>query len=480
MKKIQAVALSAVLAVGMVNPVMAAGNKTEPQADQTAVVKDSGTQDMYRLYNRNSGEHFYTANSGERNSLVKAGWRYEGIGWTAPKTGDPVYRLYNPNAGEHHYTTKNGEKNSLVRAGWKYEGIGWRSGGSVPLYRQYNPHAKTGTHNYTTSKAENDSLVKAGWKAEGIGWYGTDKKQNTTGTTTKPSNNTKTSNTNKQSHQGAYKIGETWTVPGQWKLTVNSVKETSERNQFSDKHPAAVYIVTYTYENIGFKDSTGLMDGLYLNLDDTIVDSTGKMGYTYPDNVDNPKEVPVGAHCTAQVAIGVDHPGNFTLGISTYDGNEKKQAASFYVDLNAAAVEPIHSSSGTVGNYSIGQTWSVPGQWNLTVNSVKETSERNQFSDKHPAAVYIVTYTYENVGFQDSTGLMDGLYLTLDDTIVDSAGKMGYTYPDDVENPKEVPVGAHCTAQVAIGVDHPGNFTLGISTYDGNEKKQTASFYIAM
>ena len=43
---------------------------------------------------------------------------------------------------------------------------------SVPLYREYNPNAKTGTHNYTTKKSEHDFLVKNGWKNEGIGWYG--------------------------------------------------------------------------------------------------------------------------------------------------------------------------------------------------------------------------------------------------------------------------------------------------------------------
>ena len=31
-----------------------------------------------------------------------------------------------------------------------------------------------------------------------------------------------------------YKIGEMWTVDGEWSLTVNSVKETEDRNQFSE------------------------------------------------------------------------------------------------------------------------------------------------------------------------------------------------------------------------------------------------------
>ena len=136
--------------------------------------ESDSVNDMYRLYNPNSGEHFYTKDANEKNTLVGYGWKYEGVGWVAPSTGDPVYRLYNPNAGDHHYTMSETERDALVKAGWKYEQIGWYSdtSKSVALYRQYNPNAVTGTHNYTTSKAENDALVSYGWKAEGIAWYG--------------------------------------------------------------------------------------------------------------------------------------------------------------------------------------------------------------------------------------------------------------------------------------------------------------------
>lgn len=129
---------------------------------------------MYRMYNYHSGEHFYTKSAGERAALLVAGWDYEGIGWMAPSSGRKVYRLYNPNVGDHHYTTSIGEKNALVRLGWKDEGVGWRSDMSknVPVYREYNPKAKTGTHNYTINKSENDYLVRLGWKPEGIAWYG--------------------------------------------------------------------------------------------------------------------------------------------------------------------------------------------------------------------------------------------------------------------------------------------------------------------
>ena len=176
------------------------------------------TVDMFRLYNPNSGEHFYTSNEAERAELIALGWNDEGIGWIAPNMSSvPVYRLYNPIGGEHHYTTNAGERDSLIAAGWNDEGIGWFSNehmgfyadeaqtmprerytedsylasiwvmagwvdigggwysGVIPmasLYRQYNPNAFANNHNYTTSIGENDTLVSYGWRAEGIGWYG--------------------------------------------------------------------------------------------------------------------------------------------------------------------------------------------------------------------------------------------------------------------------------------------------------------------
>ncbi len=153
----------------------ASGSQVEENMDiedDTPVVGD-GKLDMYRLYNPNSGEHFYTGNTGERDHLAILGWRYEGTGWTAPTSGNPVYRLYNPNAGDHHYTTSAGERDALKRVGWRDEGIGWYSATTknVPVYRQYNPNAKAGAHNFTTNKGENDSLVRVGWRGEGVAWY---------------------------------------------------------------------------------------------------------------------------------------------------------------------------------------------------------------------------------------------------------------------------------------------------------------------
>lgn len=137
--------------------------------------QETGSQVMYRLYNPNSGEHFYTSHKEERDNLRSYGWKYEGIAWIAPeKSSTPVYRLYNPNAGDHHYTTSTEERDNLISVGWRSEDIGWYSSGAdkIPVYRLYNPNCKgAGAHHYTTSTEERDSLVAAGWKDENIGWY---------------------------------------------------------------------------------------------------------------------------------------------------------------------------------------------------------------------------------------------------------------------------------------------------------------------
>ncbi len=154
-------------------------NLDSKTADLT--VKLTKANPMHRLYNPNSGEHFYTADLEEKTALVELGWNDEGYGWVAPKkaTNDKeVYRLYNPNAGDHHYTMNKGEKDTLVTYGWKYETVGWYSaedathnGKTVSVYRQYNPFANgAGSHNYTTDKAENDYLVSLGWTPEGTAW----------------------------------------------------------------------------------------------------------------------------------------------------------------------------------------------------------------------------------------------------------------------------------------------------------------------
>jgi len=132
-----------------------------------ATTKVHADMNAYRMYNPNSGLHFWTSSEGEKASLVQIGWHYEGIGWgSVDKSATPVYRLYNPHSGEHFYTTNAHEKEMLVQLGWHYEGVPFYSGGKTPIYR-----LSAKTHMYTSSLAEKESLVKSGWRYEGIAWY---------------------------------------------------------------------------------------------------------------------------------------------------------------------------------------------------------------------------------------------------------------------------------------------------------------------
>ena len=129
---------------------------------------------MLRLYNPNTGEHFYTGSTEERDNLVAAGWNYEGVAWNAPVVyGDPVCRYYDPETGDHHYTMCGTEGQELLEAGWNYENVAWNSASDehLPIYRLYNPNAEIGAHHFTGSEEERDNLVAEGWIYEGIGWY---------------------------------------------------------------------------------------------------------------------------------------------------------------------------------------------------------------------------------------------------------------------------------------------------------------------
>jgi hypothetical protein len=130
--------------------------------------------DMFRMYNPNTGEHFYTGSTEERDNLIGHGWQYEGVGFTFPlTTGKPVHRLFQPSTGEHLYTMDEAEKAKLMAEGWNYEGIAFNSGfeNEVPQYRLHNPNASVGAYHFTASDVERDTLLAAGWEYQGIGWY---------------------------------------------------------------------------------------------------------------------------------------------------------------------------------------------------------------------------------------------------------------------------------------------------------------------
>lgn len=146
---------------------------TMPNEKDATYTRTSMTlQPMYRLYNKWSNEHLFTADAAERKGLIEKGWNNEDIAWYSPeKSSTPVYRLYNKWSGDHHFTTSKDEYDKCVKDGWTGEDIAFYSGGTNPVYRLFNPYEKSFYHHYTKSQDEKDTCVKNGWKDEEIGWY---------------------------------------------------------------------------------------------------------------------------------------------------------------------------------------------------------------------------------------------------------------------------------------------------------------------
>ena len=139
---------------------------------------EAGDTALFRVYNPNTWEHFYTTDVAERRNLILAGWNGEGIIGYFPTYAsvdtEIMYRFRNPNTGDHHYTADMLEIADIRSAGWIPEGTSFYSlkqDKGVPIYRLYNPNAVTGIHHYTSDKAEKDYLVSLGWRDEGISCY---------------------------------------------------------------------------------------------------------------------------------------------------------------------------------------------------------------------------------------------------------------------------------------------------------------------
>ena len=132
----------------------------------------ASTSAMYRLYNPWTGEHLFTTDAHEVQTLLALGWQDEGIiGQVSMKEGKAVYRLYNPNTGEHHYTTDADEVARCVANGWVKEGIAFYSQGDQAVFSMYNPYAKSFYHHYTSNEKEIAQMIKDGWKKEEVKWY---------------------------------------------------------------------------------------------------------------------------------------------------------------------------------------------------------------------------------------------------------------------------------------------------------------------
>ena len=127
-----------------------------------------------------------------------------------------------------------------------------------------------------------------------------------------------------------------------------------------------------------------------------------------------------------------------------------------------------------IPNYTIGQTWRVEGQWELTFTAATRHYFCNEFedSDSYHDCV-ILTYDYKNIGYAD-----DLYFSGISFDVFDGNGEAADRYPCiDTESAKSCPSGMKCSgAQEAYQLKGKSDYiTVVVSYYtEGNftEEKQ--------
>lgn len=112
--------------------------------------------------------------------------------------------------------------------------------------------------------------------------------------------------------------------------------------------------------------------------------------------------------------------------------------------------------------------------YTLTINKVSETSERNEFSEKTPAQVIIIDYTYTNIANTEDVYLFDSYF-----KVIDSKGEIGYTYPlMPVSFPQSIPKGTTCKAQMIFGLNNKSDSVKILFYKNIFDNNPTATFQI--
>ena len=98
--------------------------------------------------------------------------------------------------------------------------------------------------------------------------------------------------------------------------------------------------------------------------------------------------------------------------------------------------------------------------YTVKINTITAMSERNQFSDKKPAQVVNINYTYKNISNEEDV-YISNMYFK----VFDQKGVVGYTYPNTPSKfPQKIPAGATCTADAIFALDN-NSTTLKVAYY---------------
>lgn len=101
------------------------------------------------------------------------------------------------------------------------------------------------------------------------------------------------------------------TISGDYSLTIEGVRTTSERNPKSETNPGQVVFLDYSYENLSYQKRNE-MDFFLAQGDFAVTDDYGNKLEVY--NIKDPnrmiQETPIGGRCSASIAYGLETDSN--------------------------------------------------------------------------------------------------------------------------------------------------------------------------
>jgi len=100
----------------------------------------------------------------------------------------------------------------------------------------------------------------------------------------------------------------------EYRLKINSINETYERNEFSDTRADRVVVIDYEYENISLSDDLFISswDFQAYDQDNNALETYEVIDYKYPDNIS------MGRKTTAQLVFALNNTNNY-IELEYYD-----------------------------------------------------------------------------------------------------------------------------------------------------------------
>jgi uncharacterized protein YjdB len=127
--------------------------------------------------------------------------------------------------------------------------------------------------------------------------------------------------------------------------------------------------------------------------------------------------------------------------------------------------------------YGLNETWEVQGQWRFKITGVEIHKKCNSYSSKTGEEVVLVSYSYENIGYNKNGGLFMSLGI---EQCYDSQGNIASSYPCTHETKsKRIVQGGKCVAKEAFILPKKGEkLRFYIDEYTSNSERVCATFEI--